>query len=297
MKLYLNKNYSVEPRFGFKWQLDKKSTFTGGIGIHSRKESMSLYLGQQLANTGQLIQVNKDLELTKSQHYVLGYNRLITENMMLKIEAYYQYLYDIPVSPFGPHYFSTINFDFGFEGSTLVNEGTAYNKGIELSLEKSFKNGFYFLLNGTLYESKFKNIEGEEFYTKYDRSYAASATFIKEFKIGKQNQNILGVNSRMITTGGLRYLPVDLESSIAAGRERRIYDNGFTEQTKPYFTIDLQIFFKINKSKHASEWRIDILNLTNNKNVLYYKFDKANGAIIPEYQNPIIPVLTYRVQF
>lgn len=296
MQLFLNNSYSIEPRLGVFWQFFPKHSISAGFGVHSRKESLTLYTGTKTLHDGAEIHPNINLKLTKAQHYVFGYNYNITNDLQLKIEAYYQYLYDIPVYPFPP-YFSTINFDWGFEGNILINRGKGYNKGIEFLLEKFFSNGYTFMLNATLYDSKFKNYLGEEYDTKYNGSYAANGLFRKEYKVGKNKQNWLGFGARFIYMGGMRYLPIDRELSIAQNTTVRIYDNGYTEKLDDYFRADLQFIFRRNKPKYTGEWRLDVINLTNQKNIRYEYYNSGLQSFQTEYQNPIIPILSYRIQF
>ena len=296
IRLFLNDNYSVEPRLGIQWNFLKRHTLSAGFGIHSRKESMSLYTGTKTLFDGAKIHPNVDLELTKAQHYVLGYRVMLTPVLQVKLEGYYQYLYDIPVYPFPP-YFSTINFDWGFEGNILVNEGTAYNKGVELTVEKFFSDGYYLMVNGTLYESKFRNYQGREYNTKYNGSHALGVIFLKEFKVGRNGQHILGFGNRLIYTGGFRDLPIDLQASREQNRQVEILDYGFTEKMGDFMRVDLQINFRRNKPRYTGEWRVDILNLFNRKNPLDHNYDAFTRQIETDYQNPIIAVIAYRIQF
>ncbi|MCK4749275.1 MAG: TonB-dependent receptor plug domain-containing protein, partial [Bacteroidales bacterium] len=208
IQFYLNNNYSIEPRLGFQWNVHPRHTFSAGFGIHSRKESMTLYTGELALHDGTVISPNRNLELSKARHYVLGYNYRITDLIHLKAEAYYQDLYDIPAYPFPP-YFSTLNFDYGFEGNVLTNYGTGYNTGIELSLEKYMSNGFHFMLNGTVYDSKYETKLGELLHTKYNGTYASNGVIGKEFRVGEGKQHTIGISSRFILAGGMRHMPVD----------------------------------------------------------------------------------------
>ena len=45
--------------------------FSAGYGVHSRKESLTLYAGKMSLHDGTVIQPNIDLELTKARHFVL----------------------------------------------------------------------------------------------------------------------------------------------------------------------------------------------------------------------------------
>jgi len=296
IQFYLNNNYSVEPRLGVQWNLNPRHALSAGFGIHSRKESMTLYTGEYTTHDGTVITPNMVLELSKARHYVLAYNYRIGQHMHLKTEAYYQDLYDIPAYPFPP-YFSTQNFDFGFEGNILTNYGTGYNTGIEVSLQRYMSNGFHFMLNGTIYDSKYENKLGEQLNTKYNGTYASNGIIGKEFKIGSGKQHTLSLSSRYILAGGMRYLPIDREASIANRSTVRIWDNGFSEQVPDYFRIDLMLKFRRNRPRYSGEWSIDMLNILNRQNVRTEYWDNNIQDFYEEYQNPIILIVSYRIQF
>jgi hypothetical protein len=279
-----------------QWRVAPRHIVSGGFGVHSRKESLTLYSGNKTLHDGVVIQPNLDLDLTKARHYVLGYNFIITQEMHVKAELYYQSLYDIPAYPFPP-YFSTINMDFGFEGNILDNYGTAYNKGVEVTFEKSMSKGTFFLLTGTLYESKFKNKLGEELHTRYDGSYATNGLFGKEFRVGKRKQSMISLSLRYLLVGGMRHLPFDRERSLEEGYQVRIWDDGYTEKSSDYFRIDLKFKFTRNHPKYTAHWDLDIMNLTNRQNMLNEYWDNSIRDFRKNYQNPLIPVVSYRIQF
>jgi hypothetical protein len=293
---YLTHSSSLEPRFGVQWEAHPRHLFSAGFGVHSRKESMTLYTGMMTLHDGAVIQPNLDLEVSKARHYILGYKYLATEQLQLKLEAYYQDLYDIPAYPFPP-YFSTVNSDYGFEGNILDNYGTAYNKGIELTVERSILNGFHMMASGTVYDSRYINKLGEVLHTKYNGSYSMNGQFGKEFQLGKVKQHRLSLNMRLIFIGGMRYLPIDVERSRELGYQVRIMDNGFTEKNADYFRIDFLIKFTRNREKYSGEWSLDVMNLTNSRNELYTYWDSSENQMHVEYQNPLIPVISYRIQF
>ena len=176
LHFFLNNSQSLEPRLGFEWRIHPQHILSAGFGVHSRKESMTMYAGNLTLHDGTVIQPNMQLDLAKARHYVLGYRYLIGEYLQIKAEAYYQSLYDIPAFAFPP-YLSTVNFDYGFEDDVLDNYGTAYNKGVELTLDKQLSRGFHFLLSGTLYDSKYIDKLGQVLHTKYDGRYGSNGIF------------------------------------------------------------------------------------------------------------------------
>ena len=133
------------------------------LGLHSQTQAIySYYYGNEINSDGDLITYNKDgIRLVKSFHSVISYDRLLGSVSRLKDEIYYQHLYDLPVASSGSS-FSHINSGAGFSKffpEQLTNDGNARNYGVELTLERFFSGGYYFLLTGYLFDSKYKTLE------------------------------------------------------------------------------------------------------------------------------------------
>jgi hypothetical protein len=298
LQFYLNNHYSIEPRIGLLWNLNEKHALSAGFGIHSKLESMTFYKANMLLNDGDIIQPNEYLDFTKARHFVLGYNFRILEDLFFKCETYYQYLYDVPVDPFDPYFYSALNYDYGYATGILVNKGTGRNYGIEVSLEKFFSDSYYFMLNSTLYNSTYTNKRGQEFSSRYNRNYASNLIFRKEFTIPHRTPlSIYGISASCTWLGGMRYLPLDVEETIKNNREIYDLEQGFSGRTGDYFRINLQLNYRRNKPHSTRVWRLDFLNLTNRKNERWPTYNGSIGEIEMKYQNPVIPYLTYRIEF
>jgi hypothetical protein len=296
IQFYLNGNYSLEPRLGMQWAPSHRHILSAGFGIHSRKESMTLYAGKMELWNGNFIYPNINLELSKARHYVLGYQFRASDLLHLKSEVYYQQLYDIPAHPFPP-YFTTMNFDFGFEGNVLTSYGSGYNAGVELLIERKMHRGFHFMWNATVFDSKYKNKLGEMLPTKYNSRFATNGLVGKEFAVGKNKEHLISLSSRYIYTGGMRFLPIDEEASRENGYTIRNWDNGFEGQYPDYLRFDLLVKFRRNQLKYAGEWSLDFLNVLSRKNVRRDYWDTQSQSVQYTYQNPFIVVLSYRIQF
>jgi len=139
-----NSAFAVEPRVGLKYKFNQKNTFSLAYGMHHQLPPSRLYfkqledeLGQPiLDNNGQPYIPNKDLGMTRSQHFIAAYDRSLGKNTRFKTEAYYQLLDRVPISnTYGAY--SILNYGANFElafPDSLVNEGTAYNYGIEMTV-------------------------------------------------------------------------------------------------------------------------------------------------------------------
>jgi len=296
----LNHNYSLEPRLGLKWQASTRSSFSYGFGLHSKVEPISVYFSQATTPDGTTAD-NKNLKLTKAMHHVIGYDLSIRQDLRLKVEAYYQYLYAVPVTANPGSTYSRINSEYGIPDSTLVNDGTGYNKGIEVTLEKFYANRYYFLATGSLFDSKYKPANGQTYNTYFNSKYQANLLVGKDFKVGKSGQNIFSINFKTLTRGGFRYTPKQMGTTPSG--QHYLYSvasDTYTQQMPYYLRFDLGLKYRRNNPRYSWIISLDIQNLTNRKNVISYEsMIGPNNQIVP---NPdtgigIIPVLNFKVEF
>lgn len=123
----LNKHFTVEPRLGFKWQFRENQYVGLAYGLHSRLERLNYYFTNSNPASSELI--NKNLDFTKAHHFVLSYGCNLSENIILKIEPYFQQLFSVPV--IADSSFSFINLqNEWFINQPLKNTGKGKNYGI-----------------------------------------------------------------------------------------------------------------------------------------------------------------------
>ncbi|MCU0352904.1 MAG: carboxypeptidase-like regulatory domain-containing protein [Cytophagales bacterium] len=294
--LALNGSTSWEPRAGLKWQFAPKQSLAVGAGLHSRYEAMSTYFAEQRLPDGRVVSPNKNLNFTKARHAVISYENQLRSDMRLKMEAYYQHLYNVPIEP-GRSTLSALNFQGGFTTDSLVNRGTGRNYGLEITLEKFFTNNYYFLITSSLYNSFYTGSDGVERNTRYNGNFVNNATFGKEFPVGRNKSNIIGVNLRLLWAGGNRYTPVDLEKSRERGEGVDREDQAFAIRASDYFRTDLRVSYRKNRPRASYTLSLDIQNVTNRQNVFGQFYDPSIGNIQTYYQVGLIPILNYRIEF
>ena len=136
----------VEPRTAIKYRLPKNQSVFAGAGLHSQMQPLYTYSYHQIGDDGSKIYQNEDMGLMKSIHTGLGYEKAFNQGFSIKTEAYYQHLYQVPVTV-TPSSFSIINMGSGFARlfpDSLENTGTGLNYGIELTVQKYFNKSFFF---------------------------------------------------------------------------------------------------------------------------------------------------------
>ncbi len=126
----LNKyNSTLEPRLSINWNINNTNSLHAGYGMHSKTESVHNYFTKIPQDDGSFTEPNRNLGLLKANHYALGYEKRFTENLIGKIEVYYQYLYNLPVENNDTSYYATINEGIDYKYVELVNKGTGKNYG------------------------------------------------------------------------------------------------------------------------------------------------------------------------
>lgn len=294
LQLLLNNSNSVEPRISASYELDEKQRISLGYGLHSQVQPLGTYFAEQEEN-GQIIKPNEELGLSKSHHFVVCYDRQLNPYLRMKIEGYYQHLFNIPVKLGETETYSILNQQWTYMTDPLVNDGLGKNYGGEFTLEQFTHRNLYFLLSASVYNSLYKTQENKWRNTLYNGNANLTLTVGKEYELKKNR--VLGLNLRSIYGGGLRATPIDLEQSIADNET--VYDESraFEEQNPAYFRTDLRVSLKWNKPKSTSTLALDIQNTTNRKNIYGNYFEPMSGEIKTAYQSPMIPLISYRIEF
>jgi hypothetical protein len=294
MYFRINEKAAIEPRAGIRWQALPKHAFSLAYGKHSRRENTDYYFVKTPATGNEL--VNKHLDFAKAHHVVLSYDWSISEHLRLKVEPYFQYLYDIPVEKGTP--MSMINHrDFLLMLPVLVSDGKGENYGIDFTLERYLYEGYYYLLTASLFESRYMGGDGVWRNTRLNRNYIFNALGGKEWKTGKQKQNMLSLSLRFTLQGGEHYIPVDEAASRAT--QSIVYDNSraFEPKLSPEFISHFTVAYKINRNKLSHEISLKMINVTGNKEFdgyfYNYREDKPEmytGAVV-------IPNVSYKIEF
>ncbi len=294
----LNEHYSVEPRVGIKWQFTPAQSISAGYGKHSKMESLSTYLANTENEQGLPVQYNKYLDFVKAHHYVLGYDNRITEDLNLKLELYYQDLYNVPIDASDTGVYSMLNQYSWFTRRDLVNKGDGYNYGLELTLEKYFSNSYYFLVTGSLFDSKYKAGDGKWRNTAFNSRYVFNILGGKEFRLGKvEKHRTLAISTKASWAGGHWYTPVHLEESRK--RKYTVLDESeyLTLQAKDFVRIDLQVSVRRERPKSTHVIEMDIQNVTNAQNPAGMYYNIMEDKVDEWYSTGIIPTLSYRIEF
>ena len=292
----VNKGQSLEPRLSIDYKLNDKHSLSASYGMHSQIEHFATYWFTD-KSAESLIHPNKNLGFAKANHYILGYKGKVWTNHSLRIETYYQQLYNVPVSPLGT--FSTINMSELQEIRTLNNEGTGTNFGVDIGFERYTENGLYYILNGSIFRSYYTAGDGTQRSTAYDNRYNIKILLGKEYKLREKGgkYKAFAWNTNIATLGGQPYTPVDLELSEL--EQETVYNEplAFSQRDEPLVIIDFTFSYKINKANRRTVWALQIKNLFSNGNAIYREYDTVTKKEVKVPSSSIFPVLSYRLEF
>ncbi|MDR2466212.1 MAG: TonB-dependent receptor [Prevotellaceae bacterium] len=296
-RLFFNGTGALEPRFGINYRLNDRDEFNFGYGLHSQQQSFLFYLLELKRPDGTVEMTNRNLGFSKSHHFVVGYDRRLNDNLRLKLEAYYQHLFHIPVTATDSTY-SILNAGDNFyipEVHRLENKGSGRNYGVELTFEQFFSGNYYYLLTASLFESKYRGMDNIERNTAFNGNFSLNALFGYEWKITDHLR--LVSNIRGVWNGSKRYIPIDLNASGIAGQTVYLKAESYRNRHEDYLKIDLRAGIKLYQGKVTHEFAMDLQNLTGNKNILMQSYDKSRGIIKDEYQSGFYPMALYRILF
>ncbi len=304
MNVLLNKKWTFEPRVAMNWDINSSTSINAGYGLHSSMESVHAYFTEVRSLDGSTSQPNQDLDLLKAHHFVLGTEKRLNSNLRAKLELYYQDLYDIPVENDLASIYSTVNETLDFQYVDLVNKGTGRNYGIELTLEKFFSNNYYYLINGSVFESKYTALDGVERNTQFNGNYLVNVLFGKEFeRLGKNQNQTFGLNTKVFFGGGRKVIPLlrDEAGNLAVNPDRNQfwdYDQAYENDIEDTYMVIVSGSYKWNKPKSTHELFLNLDNVTNHKGKITEFYDESEPDNIGNMQQfGFFPNLMYRVYF
>lgn len=290
----LNNQWLVEPRVSVQYKTSPSSTLSLAYAQNSRKESTDTYF-VTMANKNP----NEDLGLTRSHHISASFAQRLGENAMLKIEPYWQWLFDVPVEK-GTTY-SILNHRTFFQDRALTNEGVGRNYGIDLTLERYLKDGLYGMLTATLFKSEYRDAQGEWHHSRHDRGYITNILGGKEWMVGKSRKNVFGLNGRLTLMGGDRYTPIPegvTFEDIAMRADKSIPEvdglDPYSEQKGMNIGYAFSVKYTINKKHTSHHFILEYLQM---KTFQGQTFDLRTHEIVDKFTSLTFPNIAYRVEF
>lgn len=291
--LPLSGKTSLEPRAALKLKLPDDNDIIFAYGYHAQTPALAALFF--IAPDGSA--PNRRLDFLYSHQGVMAWEKKFSAEWRLRAEAYYQWQTQVPVRR-SPDGFSLLNFGSDFniwDFSNLHSAGNGRNYGLELTLTKVYKNGFYALFTSSLFQSEYRGSDGRWRNTAFNSQYIVNALLGKEFPLRRHWTFVS--DTKISLAGGRWYTPIDLAQSMAAGTELYDETRPFSEQYPAFFRWDAKIGVRYDARRLTHHLLLDFTNLTNRRNVYAYRYFRGNDAVSTQYQLGLKPDFIYRIQF
>jgi hypothetical protein len=293
---FVNGDNSIEPRLAVRWNINEVQSVSFGYGNHSQLEEVGLYLAEKTYPSVGTVRPNKNLKMSKAHHFAISYDMNINEYTRIKVEPYYQYLYNIPVIDNSPK--SALNYNGLFTGDSLVNKGTGRNIGIDFTLERFLKNNFYYMITASLFDVKYTGGDGIERDGRWDNTVSLNILAGKEYKVGKNHKNnLLGLNGRITIIGGERETPIDEAQSKIEQTTVRIWSEAYTLRQPTFLNVDFTLTYRKNKPKYSGVWALQIKNLLIRAPKEEYYYSRYYQEVRQSYGIGLFPFISYKIEF
>ncbi|MBL0308309.1 MAG: TonB-dependent receptor [Bacteroidetes bacterium] len=298
----ISKSFAAEPRVSLKYQFTEKQSVSLGYGLHHQVQPLPTYYNYDLvAMDGK--PTNLNMGFSRSQHLVLGYDWFFLKDFHIKAEAYFQYIDKVPIEQFRSS-FSMLNAgaDFGTPDNTyLVNKGKGRNYGLEITAEKFFSKGYYFLVTSSIFQSHYKASDNIWRNTAFNGKYVVNALGGYQILFGgkknKVKRHTFAADAKITTAGGRYYTPIDLLASEAARAEVLLDKQAFSQKYKDYFRMDMKLSYRFSFKKMTHEFSTDFQNIFNIKNIFRKVYNPRTNTLNNEYQQGLFILPQYRMLF
>jgi hypothetical protein len=296
--LDITNEIAVEPRMGLTYRIEPNQSISVSYGLHHSMQSPYLYFIRTPNLQMGFTETNRNLRFTRSHQLVMGYDWNFDKDWRLKTELYTQLLSRVPVERDSSSY-SVLNTGTGFapiEKDSLMNKGSGINYGAEITLERFLgEEGYYCLLTGSFFQSKYKGSDGVTRNTAFNNQYVVNLLAGKEWKIGKRG--MLTTSFRLTGTGGRWLTPINVAASLRAQQAVYQEEKAFSDQQKPYFRADVKIGYRRELKKSTLELSVDFQNISNQKNIFIQEYNRRKNSIETRFQQGFLPVPTVRWTF
>lgn len=268
---------TYSPRLAVRQSFGPKLTLRGGAGLFTQPPQ-SLYTNEVFGT--------RKLLPERAIHYALGVGWRPWEHILLDVEGFYRDSDQLVVQELD----ITINDDGSVDYSLFNNKGEGRAYGMEVLLRHDPKDGFFGWIAYTLSRSERKNINTGEW-----DIYESDQTHILALIGGYELPRGFNVSARYRLVSGFPYTPVDAAVYDSdSNNYEPVYGKPNSAREVPFSQLDV----RGEKTWVYDYWKLtaylDILNVTNRRNVEFSSFTYDYSERREISGLPIIPTLGVR---
>jgi len=280
-----NETTKIAPRLGARYKFNDVASMHASWGIFYQNIPTYVLVQNDLF---------KNLKTPESQHLILGFDYLLTEETKLSVELFNKNYSNFPIDPTQPNVFlfdETVRNHVFLNHENLVDNGKAFSRGVEVILQKKFAKDFYGLVSGSYSTAQYKATDGEWRDRVYDNQY--------NFAIegGYKPNSSWEFSMRWIYAGGRPFTPIDVDASIAAGNEILQQNKINSDRLPAYHSLNARVDKRFHFDNSNLIVYLSIWNAYGNENISSYDWDEINAKIDKQTGWGMLPVLGIEWEF
>lgn len=281
----LETKFYFSPRFSASYALSNLTNLNFSTGIYHQTPSYIWLLADPS---------NKKLKNIRADHFILGFDHRLQEDILLKVEGFLKNYKNYPTSILRP-YLILANSGAGYGGSEsnfsgfglepLVSEGKGISRGVELSVQKkSSVIPYYGLLSITYSKTDFIAFNDIKRLGIYDQ------TWIFNLSGGYKFDEKWEASLKFRYASGMPFTPYNYDGSQSIN----LYNS---ERLKSNHSLDL----RVDKRWFFEKWTLitylDIQNVYNRKTSASIRWDPRTKSIDNESSIGILPSIGISLEF
>lgn len=202
--------------------------------------------------------LNKDVDYTRSDHYVLGFERIIGPASNVSVEGFYKRYEDYPVSVQDQVSLANKGADFNVLGNEEVKSvGKGRSYGLEFLFQQKLSHRFYGIFSYTFFYSEFTGFDRSKYLPSvWDSRHLVS--FTGGYKLNKNWE----ISARYRFAGETPIVPTNIEETTVRYPDIVLDYSRLGEQKLGVFSqLDVRIDKKWNFKKLSLDLFLEIQNM------------------------------------
>jgi hypothetical protein len=281
-----NDNAHVSPRLALSYELDARTRLNASGGIF--RQTLPLILLAQHEE-------NRELDDPRAVHYVVGIERLLTDDTRLTLEAYQKDYSSFPLDPVQPGLFLVdelyYRYGFFFNHGVLSDSGEARSKGVELMVQKKLASGLYGLASASYFRTRYRSDDGTWTDRVYDNRWLAS------IEGGYKPNSSWEFSARWIYAGGAPYTPLDLQATAQLDRDVLDANRINAERYPAYHSLNVRFDRRFHFQGSNLTWYVSVWNAYGRNNVSSYYWNPVGDRVETVAGWGMLPIFGIEYEF
>ncbi len=274
-----------DPRISLRYSLSSNASLNLSAGVFH--QALPLPLVTQNAS-------NDQLRNPVAYHLIAGFQKLLSKDTRLSIEAYSKIYDHFPLDPTQPQLFiidQVVATDVFVNNNSLTDTGKAYTRGLELMVQKKLAERFYGLFSASYFRSKYRDL------SNVWRNRAFDNRFTFQIEGGYKPSEKWEFSARWLFAGGRPFTPFNQDASIQANRG--VLDTSRINEVRlsDYHSLNVRFDRRFHYRNANLIFYLSIWNTYGRKNIAAYEWNEVTNSQNALEQWGMLPIFGLEFEF